>query len=244
MANHVTLIKRMLSVAREWGILINPPKIKQVRRGQGEVDFLDVDEADRYLAAAGEWSTFVLVAMRTGLRLGELRGLQWGDVDLDRRRIRVARAYTKDGWGEPKSGKGRTVDLPADAADALTKHRPDRAARTALVFPGPMGKPLDEKAAYAACVETGKRAQIGRRINPHKLRHTFASHHAMAGTPLPGLQAWMGHASITTTMRYSHLCPSTAAAFADRISSTPGLRLVAGATDGATISGGIAKTAR
>lgn len=233
-ANHVTLIKRVLSVARDWGILSDPPRIKQVRAGQGEVDFLDRAEAQRFLDPAGDWRPFMLLGMRSGLRLGELRGLQWGDIDLDRRRLRVARTRTKDGCGEPKSGKGRTVDLPADACDVLASIKPAKAGRTALVFPSPSGGPLDERAVYKACVRASKRAELGRVINPHKLRHTFASHHAMAGTPLPVLQAWMGHADIKTTMIYAHLCPSTAATFADRISSTPGLRVVAGTTNGAT----------
>ena len=81
-ANHVTVIKRALNVAREWSLLDHAPRLRQVKRPRTEFDYLTIEEADRYLDAAGPWRLFVLVAMRTGLRLGELRGLQWGDIEF------------------------------------------------------------------------------------------------------------------------------------------------------------------
>ncbi len=214
----VATLRRSLVLAQEWGALDVVPKIKAVRQRRPEFDYLTFDECAAFLEAAPpQWRTFLLVAVRTGLRQGELRGLQWGDVDLAGRRIRVARAFTQTGWESPKSGKGRTVDLATDALEALRELRPTKASRTALVFPGPSGKPLDEKAIYNACAAASAGAGLGRVVSAHKLRHTFASHHAMRGTPLAVLQAWLGHASISTTMRYAHLCPSAAAQFADNV---------------------------
>ena len=69
----------------------------------------------------------------------------------------------------------------------MAAHRPQKAPRTALVFPGPSGGPLDEKASYKACVAASKAAELGWVVGPHKLRHTFASQ--MRGTLLPVLQA-------------------------------------------------------
>ena len=220
-------LRRALTLAVDAGVIAKVPKITKPKLGKADFDFLDFDEADRFLAAAGEqWWLFLFTAIRTGLRQGELRGLQWGDVDLRNRRIRVARAFTQSGWGEPKSGHGRTVDLAHDVVEALERLKPAKASRTALVFPGPSGAPLDEKAIYKACVAASEGAGIGRVISPHKLRHTFASHHAMRGTPMPVLQAWLGHADLTTTMRYSHLAPSARASFADAIAPSRGPRLV------------------
>ena len=87
--------------------------------------------------------------------------------------------------------------------EALAAHRPAKAPRRALVFPGPGGGPLDEKAIYKACVAASTVAELGRVVGPHKLRRTFASHRAMRGTPLPVLQrvAW---ARRNTTMRHAH----------------------------------------
>lgn len=220
-------LRRALNIAHDWGVIGKTPKFRPAKLPQAEFDFLDFDEAERFLDGAEEkWRTFLLTAIRTGLRLGELRGLQWGDVDLKNKRLRVARAFTQTGWGVPKSGKGRTVDLAHDIVAILEAHRPGRAARTALVFPGPSGAPLDEKAVYKACVAASEAAGLGRVVGPHKLRHTYASHHAMRGTPMPVLQAWLGHSSIAVTMKYAHLAPSTRASFADAIASGSGPRLV------------------
>lgn len=231
-ANIVITIKRMLSIAVDWGTIEAAPKIRQVRLQQTEFDYLredsDLDEVALFLKAAGEWRTMFLVGIRTGLRLGELRALQWGDVDLDRGRIRVARTYSdKDGWGVPKSGKGRTIDLAWDVREALRELR-GAARRADLVFPGEDGQPILERIVYQACVETGETADLGRRINPHKLRHTFASLAAQRGVPLPVLQAWMGHADIKTTMRYSHLAPSSGAQWVDRVAPPRPLRVLEG----------------
>lgn len=89
----------------------------------------------------------------------------------------------------------------------------------ALVFSCSDGQPLDEKAVYKACTRTSYAAGLGRVVGPHKLRHTFASHHALRGTPLAQIQAWMGHADITTTMRYAHLSPSEGSRWADAVVS-------------------------
>lgn len=223
-ARLVATLRRTLVVAHEWGALETVPKIKQVRQKAADFDYLSFEECSAYLEAAPvRWRPFLLVAVRTGLRQGELRGLQWGDVDLDGRRLRIARAFTQTGWETPKSGKGRTVDLAAEVVEVLGDLRPSKATRTALVFPGPSGGPLDEKAIYKACRAASEVAGLGRVLSAHKLRHTFASHHAMRGTPLPVLQAWLGHADIGTTMRYAHLCPSTSARFADNVAGESGV---------------------
>lgn len=214
-ANHVSVLKRVFAVARDWDVVEKVPRIKQVKIESQPFDYLSVEECERFLEHAADWRVFMLAAVRTGLRLGELRGLRWGEVDLGLRKVHVVRAYTQTGWTSPKSGKQRTVDLARDLTEALRVHRPESAARDDLVFPGPGGEPLDESAIYKACKRVCGAAQLGRVLGPHKLRHTFASHKAMHGTPMPIIQAWMGHASITTTMRYSHLAPGIGARYID-----------------------------
>ncbi len=231
-------LRRSLVLARDWGALEQVPRFRPVRQKKPEFDFLNFEEYDAFVGAASPvWRPFIVVAAQTGLRQGELRGLQWGDVDLQARRLRVARAFTQTGWETPKSGKGRTVDLSAVAASTLKEVRPRRPGRTTLVFPGPSGAPLDEKAIYKACIAASSGAGLGRIVSAHKLRHTFASHHAMRGTPMKVLQEWLGHADITTTMRYSHLCPSAAARYADNVGGD------AGVTTGVTKTNGAPKNA-
>jgi integrase len=88
-----------------------------------EFDFLDFEEADRLLAAVDEdWRAMVLVALRTGMRMGELIALRWQDVDLIAGRVTVRQNAVK-GRRTPKSGKAREIALSNDTVAALKAHR-------------------------------------------------------------------------------------------------------------------------
>lgn len=206
---HLATMRAMLAHAHELGLIARVPRVPTMRIPDDEPDYLSFDEAARVIDAAGEDRPLMLIAIRTGLRLGELRGLQWGDIDLEGRRIRVARQIGRFGIGPTKSGRARTVDIDRDVVAELARIRPKGAGRHDHVWS------LTASQITHKCEAVCKRAGIDRRITPHKLRHTFASHHAMRGTPLPVIQAWLGHASITTTMVYAHLCPSETGKWAD-----------------------------
>ena len=81
-------------------------------------------------------------------------------------------------------------------------------ARTGYVFLDASKRPFDHQRLKVRLAGVCKRAGL-RRIGWHTLRHTFASHLAMRGVPLGAVQALLGHSTITTTMRYAHLAPST-----------------------------------
>ncbi len=214
-AGFITVLKRLLKVAERWEVIEKAPRVDQVRVPEEELDFLDFGEAEAFLAAAGSWRLFMLTAMRTGLRVGELRALRWSDVNVERKRIRVARSYTRAGMGTPKSGKARTVFLPRDLAAELGCVPPSK--RKGFVFPTSNGTPLQYKTIYEACRRISRAAQLGRTIAPHGLRHTFGAHHAMRGTDLLRLRDWMGHADLRTTLRYSHLSDAARADGVDNI---------------------------
>jgi integrase len=163
-------------------------------------------------AADGELKTMILIALRTGLRLGELRGLRWEDVDLQAGRIRVAQSivYVKrmgepgrDVVTTPKSHKAREVPLSDEARAALRLHRH---LRGPLVFCDADGKPVAFQPIQKLLRKALRRAKL-RPLGWHALRHTFASHLTMRGVPLKVIQELLGHASITVTMRYAHLMP-------------------------------------
>ncbi|WP_350102369.1 tyrosine-type recombinase/integrase [Myxococcus sp. SDU36] len=80
-------------------------------------------------AAEPEWRTLLLLALKTGLRHGELIGLQWGDLDLPRGKLQVRRSIWQGVTGLPKGGRGRTVDLPASAATLRCGASPSRSSR-------------------------------------------------------------------------------------------------------------------
>ena len=94
--NHLTVLRKLLSTAVEWRLLAVVPPIKWLRAPPGEFDFLTFEEADRLIAGAeDEWRAMVTVALRTGLRHGELIGLRWVDVDLGAGRLVVRQAVAE-----------------------------------------------------------------------------------------------------------------------------------------------------
>jgi integrase len=128
----------------------------------------------------------VIVALNTGLRLGELMGLTWERVDLSRGVIRLE---------VTKSGRRREVPLNAESYDALVSLNPKASGR---VF-----RTKSVRKAYENAVTNAKLDDV----NFHTLRHTFASWAVMRGVSLKELQELLGHSSLAMTMRYAHLAP-------------------------------------
>ena len=207
--NHLTVLHKMLETAHDWEEASAPPAMKWLKVVKPEIAFFDMDQCARLIqAAAPAWRTMITVAARTGLRLGELIGLRWSDVDLTRARLVVRQAIVRGAVTTPKNGKSRTVDLCAEAVDVLKAHRH---LRGPLVFCGAGGKPLRRAETkwplWGAC----KRAELPR-AGWHALRHTFASHLAMLGATPKAIQELLGHSTLEMTMRYMHLAPETRAA--------------------------------
>ena len=157
--------------------------------------FLTVDEIHRFVAACPDYfKPFVIVALSTGMRRGELIGLKWKDIDLDNNII-----YLEN----PKSGKSEEVNLDDD----LKRYLIDLRKKSSLeyVFINSKGRPYkDVRTVFKSSL---RKAKIKKNITNHSLRHTFGAHHAMIGTPLPTLMKYMRHRSIEMTMRYAHLSP-------------------------------------
>lgn len=201
--NTLKIIRRLLKVAIEWGRLATMPTIRKLRIHSQKFDFLTFEEAKQLLAAADpEWRPMILIALRTGLRRGELLGLRWEDIDLVAGRLRVCRALVVGLLGTPKSGKTREIPL-SDEAIAALEGLPSRSAQ-GFVFTRRSGKLLTEDIVRYPLERTCRRAGL-RRIGWHVLRHTFASHLVMRGVPLTAVQELLGHSNIAMTMRYAHL---------------------------------------
>jgi integrase len=202
--NHLTVLRRLLGVAAEWGLIEAAPKFKLMKAPKPKFDFLTFEESDRLIEAAEEpWKTEVIVALRTGLRHGELHGLRWGDVDLVSGRLVVRQSLWRKQFVTPKNGKEREIPLSDDAIRALKRHRH---LKGELVFSADDGNLLLATACkwplWRACKKAGLRP-----IQWHVLRHTFASHLVMRGAPIKAVQELMGHSTIEMTMRYAHLSP-------------------------------------
>lgn len=153
-----------------------------------------------------------LTAAFTGLRLGELRALRVKDVHFEAETIRVVRSFTGGSFGSPKSGKGRAVPMAPEVAATLAKllQRERFSGPEDIVFPGVTGEPLDGSALRRRFKAGRDRAGL-RPLRFHDLRHVFASTVIRIADPVE-VQAWAGHANLSTTERYLHYKPRTDAA--------------------------------
>jgi len=192
------------------------------------------------------WADVVRIAAYTGLRLGELRALRWRDVDFAGATLHVRRnapvsAPAGSQVKVPKSCYARSVpliDLAAAVLDRVSRHLDEHGLPTdaeALVFPTREGGMLDAARVRKAFYRGLDRAGLGHlraKENPmtfHDLRHVFGTI-AVRAFPVTDVQAFMGHQSITTTMRYVHHVPrhdaaaKLSAAFAvDLVADAPGM---------------------
>jgi integrase len=213
--NRLTVLNKCLGTAYEWLKLEGaPPKIKWPRWALPEIDYLSPGECELLLSSAtGVIHEMVLMALRTGMRQGELRGLQWSSIDWLTRSVAVR--HSRDDRGvlvPPKNGRARHVPLDIDVYTILYRRKED----TGYVFLARDGHPFNGDKLNDAIRKLCKQAGL-RKIGWHTLRHTFASHLAMRGVPLPAIKELMGHATISTTMRYAHVAPSTLRAAIDML---------------------------
>ncbi|HKD16428.1 MAG TPA: tyrosine-type recombinase/integrase, partial [Thermoanaerobaculia bacterium] len=141
----------------------------------------------------------------TGLRVSEAAGLDLEDVDFSARLVRVT----------GKGSRERIVPFGEAAADALEAYLPSRAAlRRRADDDGEPGEPLFVNARGGRLTSRSMARLLKRRlraaglpaeISPHALRHTFATHLLQAGADLRAIQELLGHASLSTTQKYTHL---------------------------------------
>lgn len=155
----------------------------------------------------------IMTAAMTGLRMSELTGLRWCDVDWTAQRIRVRNTYVlKEHSADGKSelSTKRSVPMATALAGVLDRwsQRTAFGGDTQVVFAHPQtGKPLDRskvlKRFKAACREA--KVPV---IRFHDLRHTFGTRLAANGVPVRTIQEFMGHADMKTTQIYMHYARS------------------------------------
>ena len=143
--------------------------------------------------------TILEFLLQTGSREDETLRLQWSAVDLKRGALSYRR---REDW-RPK-GSEREIALRPELIDRLGKL--PRSAEQPFVFLDREGKPIAPRTFERAIQRLIKLAEIPR-ATLHDFRHTFASHLAMAGVPLPTIQQLLGHKDIQTVMIYAHLSP-------------------------------------
>jgi integrase/recombinase XerC len=150
-----------------------------------------------------------------GLRVGEIVALDVRDLDLVRGEVRV--------WG--KGGKERVVPLPKAARDALRAYLDERRAPGVLAEPlfvslnaarGAKPQRLGARDARRRLRKRALEAGLAGRIHPHRMRHSYATHLLDMGADLRAIQELLGHASLSTTQRYTAVSAERLVAVYDR----------------------------
>lgn len=197
-------LARTGAVARDPAALLSAPKVPRrlpsVLRPDEAADLVEGPRGDDPIALRDRAILELLYA--SGLRVAELCGLDVDDVDLDRERVRVL----------GKGGKEREVPLGEIAAHSLQRYLRD--GRPSLTATGPdrhalfpnrrrrRATPRDVRAV----VERYRRLLLAARpASPHTLRHSFATHLMEGGADIRAVQELLGHSSLATTQRYTHV---------------------------------------
>jgi integrase len=176
------------------------------------------DEAQKLLVTCREkfpdWYLFVLTGLQTGMRLGEIRGLCYEQINRHGGYINVDQAYVKDRWTTPKNGKARTVSIPSSLGKLLLRRRlwRDRAIgpvealygrRMHLVFPSRVGTPFQESRIAEWWDKLLETAELGYRVR-HAMRHTHTSLLLQNGAAPAKVAEESGRSLAETMATYAH----------------------------------------
>lgn len=214
-AHHVNNLLCSLNVAAkkavEWGVIEYVPfRIQLLKSPPKEMPFYDFDVySDIVRAAKGidhRVYVHVLLGGDAGLRAGEIRGLQWPDVEFERNRLHVRRNRWRGQDVVPKGGRGRYVPMTKRLRAALETQEAV-GDDTLYVLVRDDGEPLSRRTNQQWMQKAERAVGIEPKGKCHILRHTFCSHLAIKGAPAKAIQELAGHAQLTTTMRYMHLSP-------------------------------------
>ena len=189
----------MRFLARRWHLERNPARdVRGPRLGRKLVSFLPTDESQALFDAGdlGVCDRAVLELLyATGLRVSELAGLTLADVDTETRTVRVV----------GKGRKERIVPYGGQAARAVEAWLARRSEADGPLFTNGQGRRLTVRSIHTIVGRAARAAGIARRVSPHTLRHTFATHLLDGGADLRAIQELLGHRRLSTTQRYTHV---------------------------------------
>lgn len=163
---------------------------------------LSREEVSHLINAAGNLfrRTLLMTLYGTGMRRAELAHLKVSDIDSQRMIIRVVAG---------KGGKDRDLPLSPALLETLREYWRWRKPKLYLFPTRTLGRrldqPISDKTVWIACSEAARRAGISKRVTPHTLRHSWATHLLEAGTDLRTIQVLLGHGDLETTAQYLHL---------------------------------------
>ncbi len=208
--NALNLLRVCLQSAVDANLLDTNParevRVPKMARSDQAWTYLTIHEIQKLEACstiAQAPMAALMFSIYSGLRQGEVWGLEWTSVDLPNRRIKVCKSYNDP----TKPGEVRWISLLATAYEILQTQKAI-SGKTRLVFPGPKNG-VRSKGYDAQLSANLRRAGITRHVRFHDLRHTCASHLIMGSWgrswSIEEIKEWLGHASIDVTQRYAHL---------------------------------------
>lgn len=199
---HKLLVRERIAIADPTDEIASPRPARKLPQPLAQDEIGDLLAAiDARTAAGLRDRAMIELLYATGLRVSELVGLGLNDVDLEGRAL-VARG---------KGSKERMVPVGAPAATAvkaylaLARERLLKGRRCPHLFVTPRGARLTRQGFAKLLGRYARAAGIRRKISPHKLRHSFATHLLEGGADLRAVQAMLGHADISTTQVYTHV---------------------------------------
>ncbi len=205
--NVLIALRSVLRSGVEAGRLAEMPKLPAPPKvGRHVVTPPSAEEVALLLAATHPAARLaLLIAADAGLRAGEIRGLRWGDVDLDADELVVRRALYDGEADTPKSGHQRMVPLTPRLAAALRAARgPGEPDPEAPAAPSSRGTPWGEWSLRTAFRRAVVKAGLPK-ARLHDLRHFFVTRCFQAGVDASTVQALAGHAQLAVTARYAHV---------------------------------------
>jgi len=191
------------------------------KRNKAEINPLTEPESIRLLVQSqrfmdGKYYPVMLLALRTGLRIGEIQALCWSDIDFEARTIEVARSWRQGRTTRTKSKRQRRVDMSRQLASSLSAHRTAEKKKalklgrpvSRLVFTGQRDERINRVSFQNALNRCCKAAGL-RTIRTHDLRHSYATIRLMRGHNVGDVSYQLGHSSIKITYdNYVHWIPS------------------------------------
>jgi len=219
----IRTLSALMGCALEDGKITTNPALrigKFIKMEKTDLALLTHDEGEVLFASTLEHypadHPLIFTLYRTGMRKGEVRGLQWRDIDWNGRFIVLRRAFSKKVMGTPKSGKSRKVEMGDRIFRVLKAHLAAEKARARKgsgsdtiedlkashppewVFPAAAGGPLPDDAINVIHDRALRKAKL-RLTRVHDARHCFASWNLSRGASLFWVSRQMGHSSIKVT---------------------------------------------
>ncbi|OGU15843.1 MAG: tyrosine recombinase XerC [Geobacteraceae bacterium GWC2_53_11] len=189
---------------RRGAVVKNPAELIATPKKEQRLPFhLDIDQATTLMEAPDDDQKYALrdraileLLYSSGLRVSELTGLNIGELDLAGGMVRVT----------GKGGKERIVPVGSRALAAVQEYLDERdsSARGAL-FLNTRGGRINRRSVARIVDAHVQRIAAFKNISPHTLRHTFATHMLEGGADLRAIQELLGHASLSTTQKYTHV---------------------------------------